>query len=68
MNESAREFTVEERGGERLDVYLAARIADLSRSSLQRLIDAGHVLVNASRPVPATRCSRAIESALLSTA
>jgi len=52
MNESTREFVVEESGGERLDVYLAARIADLSRSSLQRLIDAAHVLVNASPARP----------------
>ncbi len=32
--------------GDRLDVYLAARLSDLSRSYLQQLIAGGHVLVD----------------------
>ena len=52
VNDNAREFVVEDRAGERLDVYLAGRIADLSRSSVQRLIESAHVLVNASPARP----------------
>ncbi|MGB9619296.1 MAG: RluA family pseudouridine synthase [Armatimonadota bacterium] len=35
-----------DRAGERLDVYLAENIAELSRSGVRKLIDAGRVLVN----------------------
>ncbi len=52
VNKTAREFVVEEHGGERLDVYLATRIAGLSRSSVRRLIESAHVLVNASPSRP----------------
>jgi len=35
-----------EEAGERLDTFLAARVASLSRSALKRLVDDGDVLVN----------------------
>jgi len=40
------EFTVDDGSGARLDVYLAAKLADVSRSNIQKLITAGHVLTN----------------------
>lgn len=43
--EEAIEFAVE-RGGIRLDKYLAERLGHLSRSTIQRLIEAGNVRVN----------------------
>ncbi len=48
VNGGAREFVVEESGGERLDAYLTGRIADLSRSSIQKLIESANVSVNGS--------------------
>ncbi len=48
VNGTTREFVVEDPAGQRLDVYLATRIDGLSRSSVQRLIDSAHVLVNGS--------------------
>ena len=42
-----------ETGGERLDVYLADRRADLSRSRIRKLIDDGHVTVD-RRPAKAS--------------
>ena len=38
-----------ESGGERLDVFLAARCDGVSRSRIRRLIDAGHVLADGER-------------------
>ena len=38
-----------ESGGERLDVFLAARCDGVSRSRIRRLIDAGHVLADCER-------------------
>lgn len=38
-----------ESGGERLDVFLAARCDGMSRSRIRRLIDAGHVLADGER-------------------
>ena len=55
MNQADREFVVEDRAGKRLDVYLAESIVELSRSSVQRLIDAGQVLVNESPARPSYR-------------
>ena len=55
MTNDAREFVVEEGHAGRLDVYLAGRLADLSRSSIQKLITAGHVLVNSSPSRPGAR-------------
>jgi 23S rRNA pseudouridine1911/1915/1917 synthase len=43
-------FTVEAEAGERLDRALGARLPDLTRSAIQRLIDEGHVRVD-DRPV-----------------
>ncbi|MCX8053921.1 MAG: RluA family pseudouridine synthase [Armatimonadetes bacterium] len=48
MNETTREFVVENGGGERLDIFLADRIESLSRSTIRKLIDSNHVLVNSS--------------------
>jgi len=45
-------FSVEA-GGERLDRYLVAHLPDLSRAALQRLIEAGEVLVNGQPSRPA---------------
>ncbi len=44
---NTQEFLVEESAGGRLDAYLALRLADVSRSNIQKLISSGHVLVNA---------------------
>lgn len=46
------EFLVEDTDGPRLDVYLAKRVTDASRSYIQKLILDGHALVNgdAQRP------------------
>lgn len=44
MNQNIQIFTVEE-GGERLDAYLAARMPELSRSGIGRLIDEGLITV-----------------------
>ena len=38
-----------ESGGERLDVFLAARLDGVSRSRIRRLIDGGHVLADGER-------------------
>ncbi len=40
-------------GGERLDRYLVAQLPELSRAALQRLIEAGEVLVNGQPSRPA---------------
>jgi len=42
-----------DKGGERVDKYLAAALADLSRSAIQRLIDEGEVTLNGEVPKPA---------------
>ena len=39
-------FSVDRESEERLDKYVANHISDLSRSSVQRLIENGHILVN----------------------
>ena len=44
-----------ETGGERLDVYLAARCSDLSRSRIRRLIDEGQVTVDGRLGKASTR-------------
>ena len=44
-----------ETGGERLDVFLAARCSDLSRSRIRRLIDDGHVTVDGRPGKASTR-------------
>ena len=45
MNKQEVTFTVDE-GGRRLDLTLAARVADASRAQVQRLIKSGQVTVN----------------------
>ncbi len=39
-------FSVDEKGGGRLDRYVADRLSGLSRSKVQRLIENGHILLN----------------------
>ena len=46
---------VVETGEERLDVYLAGREPELTRSQLKRLVDEGHVLLNGSLPKAGSR-------------
>ncbi|MER3428463.1 MAG: RNA pseudouridine synthase [Pyrinomonas sp.] len=51
-----RSFIVgEEDQGKRLDVFLAARIADWSRASIKRVIEAGEALVDGREVKPAYR-------------
>jgi 23S rRNA pseudouridine1911/1915/1917 synthase len=45
----ALSFTAETEAGERLDRVLAARLPDLTRSAIQRLIDDGHATVEGRR-------------------
>ncbi|MBF0552478.1 MAG: RluA family pseudouridine synthase [Deltaproteobacteria bacterium] len=40
--------------GQRLDAYLSAVMADLTRSRVKHLIEEGHVLINGSSPKPST--------------
>ena len=46
---NSHEFVVEDTCSGRLDVYLAERLQDLSRSRIQKLISGGQVLVNSKR-------------------
>ncbi|MBI3910836.1 MAG: RluA family pseudouridine synthase [Armatimonadetes bacterium] len=46
-------FVVSEEAGSRLDHALLPRLAPLSRSAIQRLIAAGHILLNGKRTRPA---------------
>lgn len=52
----AVEFVVAE-GGERLDVFLAARCSDLSRSRIRRLVEDGRVTVDGRRSKASFRLS-----------
>lgn len=45
----------DEAAGQRLDAFLASRLPDHSRSSLQRLIDEGQVLVDGRQPRPSLK-------------
>ena len=47
--------------GARLDVYVTARFARLSRTQVQRMIRDGHVSSTAARPSPATRSAASEE-------
>ncbi|HQJ30005.1 MAG TPA: RluA family pseudouridine synthase [Syntrophales bacterium] len=59
---SVSRFLVEaEESGERLDVFLARRQADLSRSQIAKALAAGRVLVNGKAPKAATRLRRGDE-------
>ena len=55
MNERVEHLV--EIGGERLDVFLADRRSDLSRSRIRKLIDDGHVTVDGRPGKPSTRLS-----------
>ena len=46
VNKLIRNFVFEESQPQRLDVYLANKLPELSRSQIQRLIKEGHVKVN----------------------
>jgi 23S rRNA pseudouridine1911/1915/1917 synthase len=61
MSERAETFTIEQsRPGERLDAYLRSRYPAVSRNSLQRLIEQGHIRVN-GQAVKSTHTPRAGE-------
>ena len=47
-----REIVVESGAGGRLDIYIAGRVPELSRSYIQKLIVSGHVLVNDAQQRP----------------
>ncbi|MHB9036274.1 MAG: RluA family pseudouridine synthase [Armatimonadota bacterium] len=55
---NTHEFAVEETNTPRLDVYLAERVTDASRSYIQKLITDGHVLVNGSVQRPNYKVQR----------
>jgi 23S rRNA pseudouridine1911/1915/1917 synthase len=62
MNERTATLTVEQSlPGERLDVFLRAQFPAVSRGTLQRLIEAGHIRVN-GQTVKATHSPRAGET------
>jgi 23S rRNA pseudouridine1911/1915/1917 synthase len=52
---TARHALTADRPGERLDVFLARRLPDLSRAHAQRLIADGHVRVDGDSPKPSLR-------------
>ena len=52
---TTREFVVQNNESARLDVYLADRLPDRSRSLIQKLIGEGHVLVNSHIQRPGHR-------------
>lgn len=60
------EILVDEAGGERLDAFLAARVAELSRSRIQTLIRDQHILVNGrpAKPRDAVKIADRITLAL----
>jgi 23S rRNA pseudouridine1911/1915/1917 synthase len=55
--ETATLIVDEANAGMRLDAYLAAQIDDWSRARLQRLVEAGEVLVNGNRVKPSYKVS-----------
>lgn len=52
MPDRTDQFTVESSLGERLDVFLRSRFPDVSRGTLQKLIDTSDVLVNGQQVKP----------------
>jgi 23S rRNA pseudouridine1911/1915/1917 synthase len=61
MSQRSDQFTVEQsRPRERLDAFLRERYPGVSRGTIQRLIEAGHIRVN-DRPVKTTHAPRAGE-------
>ena len=50
-----RFVATEEEAGSRIDVVVAARIPDMSRNRVQKLLDGGHVLVNEEPPRRSSR-------------
>ncbi len=53
-DDTVTRFTVES-GGDRIDRYLAARMGGLSRTAVQRLIEAGQITVNGAPTTPSSR-------------
>ena len=47
-NNSTKFLTAENEVGKRLDILLAKKISDLSRSNIKKIIEAGHVSINGS--------------------
>ena len=61
MSLHIKTFTIEHsHPGERLDAFLCRKVPTLSRSAIQRLIEEGHITVNA-KPIKATHTPRAGE-------
>ncbi len=56
-----KEITVDASGGARLDVYLASRLEDVSRSYIQKLIADGFVSVNGLTPRAGTKVAEGDE-------
>jgi 23S rRNA pseudouridine1911/1915/1917 synthase len=52
---TGRHTLTADRGGERLDVFLARSLPDLSRAHAQRLIAEGHVRIEGENPKPSLR-------------
>jgi 23S rRNA pseudouridine1911/1915/1917 synthase len=50
MLEDKIQLTVEDGHRERLDAYVAARVSDMTRGAVQRLIEQGHLSVNGAAP------------------
>jgi len=50
VNDLINQFVYEEEQSERLDLYLARKLPDFSRSQIQRLIKIGQVLVDDVQP------------------
>ncbi len=65
LSKEPTEFIIKGRqGGKRLDAYLTARFSDFSRSVIQKIIDAGAVLVN-GQPVKASYRVRAEDRVII---
>lgn len=52
------ELVVEDHSGKRLDLFVAERLPDLSRSHVQKLISDGHVTVNSTPQRPSYKVQR----------
>jgi 23S rRNA pseudouridine1911/1915/1917 synthase len=48
MTEEIQQIIVEDDVGDRLDAYVSAHVADITRGAVQRLIEQGHLKVNGS--------------------
>src|SRR5512133_2968445 len=55
MNRTETIIVTEEGAGQRLDAFIAGAIPDLTRAAVQRLIEQGHVHLNAATPKPSVK-------------